>query len=309
MPSSNPFAPGDRATLLCAGSQLDYVHARQVGPGSSALGKRDKAAIPTGRSFVVRPYFLGKLPVPGEWFEVEVSRAWQFGSTNYLSGEITRHWLDLDAVNLPLLRLQYEGTWTPEDWLNVTGLEPEDLEPEYAEVLAAGERREVELEQVLPQPFTKLQAEEDGIMESLAWRHAGESEQAEKLLSEMLRQDLRCIDAHAHLGNLYMEGYWGRPNHERALRHYLVGVEIAERSLSPDGTDLTPRGLIDNRPYTRALHGLALAAWALGKLAEAEEYFSLLLLRDPDDGSGARFNLKAVRDGQAFDESEADRSA
>jgi len=309
MPSSNPFAPGDRATLLCTGSQLDYVHARQVGPGISALGKRDKAAIPTGRSFVVRPYFLGELPVPGEWFEVEVSRAWQFGSTNYLSGEITRHWLDLDAVNLPLLRLQYEGTWTPEDWLNVTGLEPEDLEPEYAEVLAAGERREVELEQVLPQPFTKLQAEEDGIMESLAWRHAGESEQAEKLLSEMLRQDLRCIDAHAHLGNLYMEGYWGRPNHERALRHYLVGVEIAERSLSPDGTDLTPRGLIDNRPYTRALHGLALAAWALGKLAEAEEYFSRLLLRDPDDGSGARFNLKAVRDGQAFDESEADRSA
>ena len=304
MSASNPFNTGDLATLLCTGTQLDYVHARLPGPITADLNKRDAAAIPSGRSFVVRPHFLDPLPVPGEWFELEVRRAWRFGHSDHLSGNIFRHWLDLDALNLPLLGVQDEGTWAPEEWLDIHGFDATELAPEYAEVLAAGERREVELEQILPDPYTKLQVEEDGILESLAWRHAGESEQSEKLLSEMLRQDLRCIDAHAHLGNLQMEGYWGTPDPEQALRHYRVGVEIAERSLAPDGTDLTPRGWVDNRPYIRALDGLALASWALGDVSAAEKLFRKLIMRDPDDGSGARFNLRAVRDGVAYEDAE-----
>lgn len=103
-------------------------------------------------------------------------------------------------------------------------------------VLATEERRQVELAQVLPDPFSPLELEEDAILEAVEWRMMGDSQRSEKLLSELTRQDLRCIDAHAHLGNLFMEGYWGFPGEAHAQRHYRVGVEIAERTWS---TDLT----------------------------------------------------------------------
>ena len=43
---------------------------------------------------------------------------------------------------------------------------------------------------------------------------------------ELCRQDLRCLDAHAHLGNLV---YQRQP--EIAVKHYEVGVRIGELSL------------------------------------------------------------------------------
>jgi hypothetical protein len=67
---------------------------------------------------------------------------------------------------------------------------------------------------------------------------------------------------------------------------------------------VTPKGLIFNRPYLRARHGLGLATWALGDMAEAERLFLRLLWRDPSDGTGARFLVQEVRDGFAYGESD-----
>ena len=304
-PSAPPFAAGDRATLLCVGHQLDVLHARlpeRGGAPAQDLSARDARAVPRGRSFIVRTGLSRDLPVAGEWFELTVERAWRFGGGNYLKGEVSRCWLDLEALALPALELLYEGPWTVADWLRDSGLEPDDLEPVYEAVLATPERRQVEMERVSPEPLTRLELEEDAILESIAWRDMGDPMHAEKLLSELLRQDLRCIDAHAHLGNLHMEGYWGRPRPERARRHYQVGVAIAESALAPDGSDVTPKGLIDNRPYLRALHGLGLAAWALGDREEAERLFARLLWRDPSDGAGARFLLEDLRRGARYEE-------
>ena len=303
--SAPPFTPGDRTTLLCVGHQLDVLHARLPERGASEaqdLSARDARAVPRGRSFIVRTGLSRDLPVAGEWFELTVERAWRFGGGNYLKGEVTRCWLDLEALALPALDLLYEGPWTVAGWLRDSGLEPDDLEPAYEAVLAAHERREVEMERVSPEPLSRLELEEDAILESIAWRDMGDPMHAEKLLSELLRQDLRCVDAHAHLGNLHMEGYWGRPRPERARRHYQVGVAIAESALAPDGNDVTPKGLIDNRPYLRALHGLGLAAWALGDNEEAERLFARLLWRDPSDGAGARFLLEDLRRGARYEE-------
>ena len=300
-----PYAAGDRATLLCVGVQLDVVYGRlpetTVDAGRSILSRRDRAAVPRGPSFLVRSGISRDLPVPGEWFDLEVERAWRFGSANYLKGSVARCWLDLDALALEPLALVHEGVWTLSGWLRTNGLGVEDLEPEYADVVANPERREVEMEQVLPEPFSPLEYEEDGILEAVGWKESGDHATCEKILSEMLRQDLRCVDAHAHLGNLFLDGFWGRPNAARALRHYRVGVEIAERSLARDGQDLTPKGWVDNRPYLRALHGMGLAAWALGDVVEAERCFAKLLWRDPSDGAGARFLLHDVRAGVAME--------
>lgn len=299
-----PFAPGDVATLLCVGVELDVLYARvpaaTAGADTAPLSPRDRAAVPRGRSLIVRTGISRDLPVPGEWFEVAVERAWRFGSTDYLKGTVGRWWLDLDALALEPLAIAHEGAWTLAAWLRTNGLEVEDLEPEYARVAANPVRREVEMEQVLPDPFTPLEYEEDGILEAVGWKESGEHAMCQKILSEMLRQDLRCIDAHAHLGNLFLDGFWGQANPARALRHYQIGVAIAERALAPDGRDLTPRGWIDNRPYLRALHGMGLAARELGDVARAERCFAKLLWRDPSDGAGARFLLHDVRAGRAI---------
>jgi hypothetical protein len=58
-----------------------------------------------------------------------------------------------------------------------------------------------EMEQVLPgeapdDPFN------DPIMQSNDLKEAGERSAAEKILMELCQADLRCLDAHSHLGNL-----------------------------------------------------------------------------------------------------------
>lgn len=41
--------------------------------------------------------------------------------------------------------------------------------------------------------------------------------------------DLRCLDAHAHLGNLMFDGF-----PEKAIIHYNIGMKIGELSLPED---------------------------------------------------------------------------
>jgi hypothetical protein len=297
-----PFAAGDTATLICVGITIDLLHARLLEPDvdPAGLSRRDAAAVPRGRTVVVRFGVSPDIPVPGELFDLQVEHAWRFGHTDYLRGTVLRCWLDLDRVGVPPLGLQHHREWTLAAWLESQGLDEFDLEPAYDAVVLSGTRREVEIEQVLPDPLSPLELEEDAIYESIALREMGDSIRCEKILSELTRQDLRCIDAHAHLGNLYFEGFWGSADLERARRHYQVGVAIAERTLDP--SDVTAKGWLDNRPYIRVLHGLGLAAWALGDTKEAERLFDKLLMRDPSDGTGARFLVQAVRDGVAYEE-------
>lgn len=251
---------------------------------------------------VVRTGISRVLPVAGEWFEVDVEKVWRFGSTDFASGEVQRVWLDLDAVPMPALGLENVYEWTLRGWLETYGLTRGDLEPVYQQVLATPKRRQVELAEVLPEPLSRLEFEEDAILEAAELQAMGDSPASEKLLSELTRQDLRCIDAHAHLGMLFLQGFWGRPDPARARRHYRVGVEIGERALDP--SDVTPKGLLFNRPYLRALHGLGLSTWALEDMKEAERLFLRLLWRDPADGAGARFLVQDVRDCVEYGESE-----
>jgi len=75
---TSPFAPGDHATLLCVGHQLDVLHARlpaSDGDPTLELSARDQRAVPRGRSFIVRTGLSRDLPVAGEWFELTVERA------------------------------------------------------------------------------------------------------------------------------------------------------------------------------------------------------------------------------------------
>jgi hypothetical protein len=81
------------------------------------------------------------------------------------------------------------------------------------------------MEQVLPvedpdDPFN------DSITRSNDLKSAGEQKEAKKIMMELCQADLRCIEAHSHLGNL---GFDHHP--QDAIRHYEVGLRIGELSL------------------------------------------------------------------------------
>ena len=125
-----------------------------------------------------------------------------------------------------------------------------------------------------------------------AWElaDAGDHEGARKLVMEVLCADLRCIDAHAHLGNLEFDRSPGR-----AMAHYEVGVRIAELSLPPGFDGVIVWGRIYNRPFLRCLQGYGLCLWRLGKPAEAQRVFERILSLNPNDNQGVRSCWDDVR--------------
>jgi len=118
----------------------------------------------------------------------------------------------------------------------------------------------------------------------------------------MLAADLRCLDAHAHLGNFAFDH---RP--EDAIRHYEVGVRIGELSLGDDFDGLLPWGRIDNRPFLRCMHGFGLCLWRLGREDEAAVLFARMLWLNPTDNQGIRFMLPQVRAGERWEDHHGDR--
>ena len=107
---------------------------------------------------------------------------------------------------------------------------------------------------------------------------------------DLCQVDLRCLDAHAHLGNM---AFAGLP--KDAIRHYEAGFRIGELSLGGAFDGLLPWGLIDNRPFLRCMHGYGLCLWRLGKLKDALQIFERMLWLNPSDNQGVRFLIDLVR--------------
>lgn len=117
------------------------------------------------------------------------------------------------------------------------------------------------------------------------------------MLMDVLAADLRCLDAHAHLGSFAFPR-----DPDTAVRHYDIGVKIGELSLGKDFGGLLPWGCIDNRPFLRCLHGYGLCLWRFGRMRDAEKVFTRMLWLNPTDNQGARFNLYDVKEGKAWHE-------
>jgi len=118
---------------------------------------------------------------------------------------------------------------------------------------------------------------------------AGDPIGAYKILVEMLAVDLRCLDAHAQLGNFSFER---RP--EEMIRHYEVGLRIGELSLAEGFDGVLPWGFIDNRPFLRCMHGSRLCLWRLGRGEEAASLFERMLWLNPADNQGIRVRNNTV---------------
>jgi hypothetical protein len=237
--------------------------------------------------------------VPGEIIVVKGRKQWKYAGHPYLSGEVESRRLDVSALALPPLRLEDQGMWDPQD--HYWGDEGEPVDEWSKSIIARGSRRAFEMEQALPgtdpdDPFV------DPIGESNDFRDAGDDKGAQKILMELCQADLRCLDAHAHLGNFAFEA---SPN--VAIRHYTVGVCIGELSLGDDFDGLLPWGDIDNRPFLRCMHGFALCLWRLGRFEEAERVCNRMLWLNPSDNQGVRFVMDDLRARRSWEDCQEDR--
>jgi tetratricopeptide (TPR) repeat protein len=225
--------------------------------------------------------------VPGEIVVVKSRKQWSYAGHPYLSGEIASTRLDVAVLGLIPLRLEDQGIWNPrEEYWGEAG-EPID---EWAKpIIARGPRQEFEMEQVLPGADPD-DPDSDPITESNELKDAGDPRNAYKILMELCEADLRCLDAHAHLGNFLFDD---RP--AEAIHHYEVGLRIGELSLGDDFDGLLPWGHLDNRPFLRCMHGFGLCCWRLGRFDKAERVFGRMLWLNPSDNQGARFLIDAVR--------------
>jgi hypothetical protein len=236
--------------------------------------------------------------VPGSIITVTPTKEWTHARHPYISGSISSTRCDAFALGLKPLALHAQGDWDPND--EYWGEEGEPIEDWAKPIIARGKRPMFEFEQVMPGADPE-DFDSDPILEAAELRSAGDEKGAYDLLMNLLAKDLRCLDAHAHLGNLEFDR-----NPKQALRHYEMGTTIGSVSLGKDFDGVLAWGLIDNRPFLRCLHGVGLCAWRLGDLRVAKAVFTKMLWLNPSDNQGARFNLAAVEAGKTWEEMEGE---
>ncbi|MBN1226498.1 MAG: tetratricopeptide repeat protein [Deltaproteobacteria bacterium] len=225
--------------------------------------------------------------VPGAIVTVMPRKHWHYGGHPYLSGEIQSTRIDIKALDLVPLVLLDMGMWNPEE--EYWGEDDEPIEEWAKLIIAHGPRSMFAMEQVLlgeepDNPFN------DPITRSNDLKDADERAEAIKILMDLCQADLRCLDAHSHLGNFLFDH-----DPQDAIRHYEVGLRIGELSLGDDFTGVLPWNLIDNRPFLRCMHGYGLCLWRLGCFEEAEYIFEQMLWLNPSDNQGARFLIDEVK--------------
>ncbi len=266
-------------------------HLNPTGPVELvALSVKERAArcrlLGSERVLTLRASRLWEV-VPGEVLTVRPRRQWSYAGHPYLSGEVESSRLDVAALGLVPLRMENRGIWNPAD--EYWGEADEPVEEWAKSIIAGGRRPAFEMEQILPSSDPD-DPDSDPICVSNDLKEAGAISEARALLMKLCEADLRCLDAHAHLGNLVFDD-----SPKQAIRHYEAGVRIGELSLGPTFDGLLPWGLMDNRPFIRCMHGFGLCLWRLGRFDEAGSVFDRMLWSNPSDNQGVRFLIDEVR--------------
>jgi hypothetical protein len=263
-------------------------------------------AVLSVKSLTARCRFLGsdstvslrsrRACVPGEIVRVRLRKEWRSGDP-HLSAEINSDRIDAPALGLIPLLLEERGVWNPieEYW----GQEGEPIEGWAKRIIAYGPRRAFEMEQVLPgYDFTDPECDPIGMSNDL--KDSGNIEAANRILMELCETDLRCLDAHAHLGNLAFGAMaWEA---RVAAHHYEVGFRIGGLSLPVGFDGVMPWGHIDNRPFLRCMHGFGLCLWRLGQFEESYQIFDRMLWLNPSDNQGIRFLIDDVLARRAWED-------
>ena len=190
-------------------------------------------------------------------------------------------------IAMPLALTSY-GEWNPAD--EYWGEPGEPIHPLCRTVIAAGPRPSFEMEQVIP-GVDEDDWDGDPIIEAADLHHAGHHREAIRILENALAIDNRCIDAWGHLGLIA----FNTRGPGSAAELYQTGIAVAEASLPAEFGGVLPWGWIDNRPFLRCLHGLALCAWRQRRWHDAEAILTARVWLDPSGAFNDLVCLDAVR--------------
>jgi tetratricopeptide (TPR) repeat protein len=114
------------------------------------------------------------------------------------------------------------------------------------------------------------------------WR--GDRRAALAYFRRALELDPQHADAHNHLGIASLDAR----KLKDAERHFRSAADGGEKRIEREGSEV-PWGIIENRPYLRALGNLALALTEQQKWAEALAIHQRLLTLNPNDNQGVRY--------------------
>ena len=226
----------------------------------------------------------GALLVPGHVATIRVRSERKLATRLRIDGDVIGVRTGLDAFDLPPWEPTPFEMWDPsaEEWLGT-------LDPAFrAKLLARGSRMMFEMVQILPGRGDDPSDWDDPIIEAVELKESGDVTGAWHHLMKLLGRDIRCIDAHVHLGNLIFDIEETLPT---TCAHYEIAVRLGEHQLGEGFDGVLPWALIDNRPFLRGMHGFALTAWRLGAFAAAQELLERLLWLCPWDNLGGPHDL------------------
>lgn len=237
--------------------------------------------------------------VEGEILTIIPLKVWRYRKTHYMTGEIQSRRIDIPALDLEPLSLNEMWVWDPKE--EYWGEQDDPLNKYFKSIIDFGVRESSEMDQIIPFQDPE-DFDSDPILDASDFHEYGNYVEAFKIMEKILTTDLRCLDAHAHLGNWEFNST-NEPYKmiiDKAKRHYEVGFNIGELSLGKGFNGVLPWGRINNRPFLRCMHGYGLSLWRLGLSEETRKVFERMLWLNPTDNQGIRFLLADIDDGKTW---------
>jgi len=131
---------------------------------------------------------------------------------------------------------------------------------------------------------SKREQAEDTLGQGLDLLEQGDEGEAGRYFFKSIEIDPTYADGYNHLANIA----WRKEDWKQAEGLYQKALELAEPEVKsiPKGGFW---GILESRPYMRALHGLGLTAWKQSRLEDAIGIFKQMLKLNPNDNQGARY--------------------
>lgn len=129
----------------------------------------------------------------------------------------------------------------------------------------------------------------DTLGQGLDLLEQGDEAGAGRYFFKSVEIDPTYADGYNHLANIV----WRKGDWKQAEGLYRKALECAEPEVKtiPKGGFW---GTLESRPYMRALHGLGLTRWKLGRFEEAVGIFKRMLKLNPNDNQGVRYLMGPI---------------
>lgn len=135
----------------------------------------------------------------------------------------------------------------------------------------------------------KREQAEDTLDQGLEFLDQGDEEEAGRYFLKSTEIDPTYADGYNHLGNIaWRKGDWAQAEDLYRQAFVLAKPEIKNLRVGEFW------GILESRPFMRALHGLGLTAGKQGRFKEAIGIFKRMLKLNPNDNQGARYLIGSL---------------